>query len=148
MNTATWQQKKLGRSQYTFLEMSARDAARFGLLILRKGDWQGKSVVSSRWLQTATRPWDPEVHDSYGLLWWLNGGENHYLPLRARKFRGSIFPSCPADAFAALGKDDQKIYVVPSLDLVVVRLGEAADSSSPALSRFDDQLLGRICKAF
>jgi hypothetical protein len=61
---------------------------------------------------------------------------------------GPIFPGCPKDTVAALGKDDQKIYVVPSLDLVVTRFGDAADSSTPAISRFDAQFLGEICGSF
>ena len=61
---------------------------------------------------------------------------------------GRLFPDVPVDAVAALGKDDQKVYVVPSLDLVVVRLGEAADATTPALSSFDNEFLGGICQAF
>jgi len=46
--------------------------------------------------------------------------------------------------YAALGKNDQKIYVVPSKKLVVVRMGNAADSENFALSNFDDELWLRI----
>jgi len=51
-----------------------------------------------------------------------------------------LIPAAPNDCYAALGKNDQKIYVVPSLDLVVVRQGEASGSPLFALSSFDNEL--------
>ena len=57
-----------------------------------------------------------------------------------RRFRPALLRVggiAPADAYAALGKDDQKIYVVPSLDLDVTRLGDAVKDSPIALSEFD-----------
>jgi CubicO group peptidase (beta-lactamase class C family) len=147
MGHTRWGVKRRGTG-HTFIETTARDAARYGLLVLRGGDWGGVKVVSREWLDAATHPTDPSVNPSYGRLWWLNGGSHHYLPLRPEKRPGPIFPGCPPDAIAALGKDDQKIYVVPSLDLVVTRLGDAADSSKPALSEFDAKFLGKVCHAF
>ena len=46
--------------------------------------------------------------------------------------------------FCALGKNDQKIYVYPSRDLVIIRMGEAADEDHYALSTFDNDLWGKI----
>jgi len=46
--------------------------------------------------------------------------------------------------YAALGKNDQKIYIVPSKKLVVVRMGEAADEANFALSTFDNELWEKI----
>jgi len=132
--------------QYTYLKTTARDAARYGLFVLAGGEWGEHRLVAESWLERATQPPHPAVNPSYGYLWWLNGGDFHYLPLNPQRQRGPIFPGVPADAFAALGKDDQKIYVVPSLDLVVTRFGEAAESSSPAISEFDAEFLGRICR--
>ena len=140
--------KWFARDQYTYMTTTARDAARFGLLVLRNGEWQGKQCVPKEWLARATAPIHPDVNPSYGYLWWLNGGGHHFLPLRPRKKVGPIFPGCPEDAFAALGKDDQKIYVVPSLDLVVTRFGDAARASANALSGFDAEFLGRVCGSF
>jgi CubicO group peptidase (beta-lactamase class C family) len=64
-----------------------------------------------------------------------------------------LWPDCPRDAFGALGAQDRKIYVVPSLDLVVSRHGGAAGLASAAAGEgggrasFDNQLLGRVCRA-
>jgi len=149
MRATQWEAKRrLFRSkQYTYLATTARDAARYGLFVLAGGEWGEHRLVAESWIERASRPVHPEVHPSYGYLWWLNGGDFHYLPLNPRRQRGPIFPGVPADAFAALGKDDQKIYVVPSLDLVVTRFGEAAESSAPAISEFDAEFLGRVCRS-
>lgn len=147
MDRSRWGVKRRGAG-YTFIETTARDAARYGLLALRRGQWGARQIVSNEWIDAASRPADARLNPSYGRLWWLNGGAHHYLPLRPEKRPGPIFPGCPPDAFAALGKDDQKIYVVPSLDLVVTRFGDAADSSNPALSEFDAKFLGEVCRAF
>ena len=50
----------------------------------------------------------------------------------------------PNDMFAALGKNDQKIYVVPSKKLVIIRMGDSADGTNIALSDFDNVLWGKI----
>ena len=54
------------------LQISARDHARFGYLFLRKGEWSGKQLISSKWIAEATSPTD--VRPGYGYLWWLNTG--------------------------------------------------------------------------
>jgi len=148
MTRTKWETKWLTEDQYTFLSTTPRDAARYGLLVLAHGNWNGKQLVAKEWIDRATKPANPKANPAYGYLWWLNGGEYYYRPLNPWKQQGPIFPGCPADAFAALGKDDQKIYIVPSLDLVVTRLGDAADSTTPALSKFDSTFLGKICGSF
>ena len=147
MQNTEWATKRFNRSQATFLRTTPRDAARYGLLVLANGNWDGEQVIDSEWLTTATRPANPRLNPSYGYLWWLNGGDWFWYPLVEQKQQREIFPGCPSDAFAALGKDDQKIYIVPSLDLVVTRFGDAADSTSPALTGFDATFLGAICES-
>ena len=78
---------------------------------------------------------------SYGLLWWLNGQASFMLPGRDVLFPGMVVPTAPASLVAALGKDDQKLYIVPEHRLVVARLGgRAAPSSEAARSPFDEDL--------
>jgi len=60
------------------------------------------------------------------------------------QLNGSLIPSAPSDLYCALGKNDQKIYVVPSKKLVIIRMGDAADGSNFALSDFDDVLWQKI----
>jgi hypothetical protein len=77
-------------------------------------------------------------------MWWLNGKANYRLPQTQFQFNGTLIPNAPNDMYCALGKDDQKIYVVPSKKLVIVRLGEAADGTNFALSNFDNELWQKI----
>jgi CubicO group peptidase (beta-lactamase class C family) len=94
------------------LAMTARDLARFGQLVLDDGLWEGERLVSSQWLRASFEPayemdrWPLDYADSplvsYGYGWWLTG-----------------------EAWVALGKDGQYLYVDPARDTVIVRLGES-----------------------
>ena len=77
---------------------------------------------------------------SYGYLWWLNGKASAMVPQSQIVFNTSLAPDAPADMIMALGKDDKKIYVVPSLNLVVVRLGDDAGTAPLGPSSFDNDL--------
>ncbi|MCB0563818.1 MAG: serine hydrolase [Phaeodactylibacter sp.] len=122
----------------------ARDMARFGLFTLARGNWNGEAVLSDTAYFNAMTHSSQPVNPSYGYLWWLNGKPSYMLPGLQFSFNGSLLPEAPADLIAALGKNDQKIYVVPSLGLVVVRQGESAGGIAPAASSFDNQLWQRI----
>ena len=63
------------------------------------------------------------INEAYGYLWWLNGTSTYMLPSTQFVFNGSIVPDAPADMYSALGKNGQIINVVPSLNLVMVRMG-------------------------
>lgn len=100
-----------------------RDAARFGLLMLAKGSWDGEKVLSdTNYVHEMTNP-SQDFNKSYGFLTWLNGQPSFMLPGLQFVFPSSLIPSAPADMYSALGKNDQKIHVVPSKNMVVVRLG-------------------------
>jgi len=123
---------------------TTRDMARFGLLALNKGVWGQDTLLSDQdyFLQMVNSSQD--INLSYGFLWWLNGKESHMIPELQIVFPGPFIPEAPDDLFAALGKDDQKIYVVPSEHMVVVRQGESAGPIAPAPSSFDRELWARI----
>ncbi len=122
---------------------TARSMARFGLLMQRNGKWQGETIVDAGYLADA-RNSSQDLNPAYGYLWWLNGKSSYMLPQTQFTFSGPIIPTAPADMYAALGKNDQKIYVVPSKKMVVVRMGDAADGSNFALSDFDEVLWEKI----
>ena len=69
------------------------------------------------------------LNNSYGYLWWLNGKTSYMLPGLPSVFFGNLFPNAPNDLIAALGKNGQIINVVPSQDLVLIRMGQSPDSS-------------------
>ena len=85
---------------------STRDHARFGYLLLRRGEWDGRRILSERWVDMATQPTAIAPH--YGYLWWLS-----------RNRRG-IFPAAPESSFFALGSGGNMIWIAPEDDLVVV----------------------------
>lgn len=85
---------------YADMETSARDFARIGLLMLNKGKWENRQIVSQQWIKLSTEP-SQNLNSGYGLLWWLY--EN------------------PA-GFGAQGYLDTNLYVFPKQDLIVVRM--------------------------
>ena len=122
---------------------TTRSMARFGLLALNNGKWNGNQIINSSYFNSATTT-SQTINQSYGYLWWLNGKSSYHLPQSQYQFNGSIIPHGPTDMFMALGKDDQKIYVIPNQKIVVIRMGDAADASNMALSDFDDMLWQKI----
>ncbi|MBD3582570.1 serine hydrolase domain-containing protein [Flavobacterium selenitireducens] len=141
---------KIGMSG-TWMQMNAlsvyfsttRSMARFGLLALRQGEWQDQAVVPQGYMEQATSV-SQNLNNAYGYLWWINGQENYHLPQTQLEFQGSLIPNGPSDMYMALGKNDQKIYVIPSRNMVVIRMGESAEGTNFTLSKFDDVLWQKI----
>lgn len=96
---------------------SARDFARFGYLYLRDGLWNGERLLPEGWVEFATTVHEGTDTNVYGAGWWVTPpeGETPTHPQSAI--------SAPHDAFHAGGNEGQTIWVVPSKDLVIVRLG-------------------------
>lgn len=122
---------------------TTRSMARFGLLMLNKGKWDDEVILNQDYFEDATNT-SQNINLGYGYLWWLNGKANYHLPQTQFQFSGSIIPEGPNDMFMALGKNDQKIYVIPSKKMVVIRMGDAADNVNLALSDFDEVLWEKI----
>ena len=113
-NSGIWSTDHEGGLERTWccLALTARDLARFGHLALSEGEWQGRQLLSAGWLEASFQPgfsadrWPSDYDDSpvvnYGYGWWLT-----------------------EDAWVALGKGGQYLYVDPARNLVIVRLGEA-----------------------
>jgi CubicO group peptidase (beta-lactamase class C family) len=123
---------------------TVRSMARFGLLLLNKGNWNGTKVLNDQAYFNEMITTSQSMNQSYGYLTWLNGKSTHMLPATQLTFNGSIAPNAPADMYAALGKNDQKIYVVPSQNVVVIRMGNASGTSLFAVSNFDNELWGKL----
>lgn len=101
------------------LQTTCRDLARFGLLYLRDGEWQGEQVVSESFVEEAVEP-SQDVNPEYGFLWWIigeDGGET-------APGQGDL-PEAGPSGYAALGLGDQVLAVYPEDGLVVTRLGNA-----------------------
>ncbi len=114
-----WRDGKDHALGFCCIDAPSREFAKFGLLFLRGGEWDGAQIVSRDWVTEATTHRAANF-DGYAYQWWtVDIDENSPLP---------------ADTFSARGLDEQMIYVIPSLDLVVMRssLYEAADSAPVA----------------
>ena len=122
---------------------TTRSMARFGLLMYNKGKWNNTVILNENYFTEATTT-SQNINLGYGYLWWLNGKASYHLPQSQLTIPGSIIPSAPNDMFMALGKNDQKIYVIPSKKMVVIRMGDAADNVNLALSDFDETLWDKI----
>jgi CubicO group peptidase (beta-lactamase class C family) len=122
---AEWARDKTGHpAMYMNVQASCRDHARFGYLHLKKGCWDGAQVISEEWVEESTSP-STTMNKGYGYWWWLNG-EMPLLDSVSFSEKPSILhPFAPHDAFCAVGLGSQMIEVIPSLDMVVVRMGPA-----------------------
>jgi CubicO group peptidase (beta-lactamase class C family) len=117
-----------------------RTMARFGLLLLNRGTWGNTPILTDTAYFRAMTNTSQNLNLSYGYLTWLNGKASHMLPIVRSVFNSFLTPTAPADLYAGLGKNDQKVYVVPSQKLVVIRMGESAGAVQLASSSFDTEL--------
>jgi CubicO group peptidase (beta-lactamase class C family) len=124
---------------------TTKNMARFGLLSLNKGNWDGTTIISEGFFNQAITT-SQTINQAYGYLWWLNGKSSYHLPQSQLQFSGTLIANAPNDMYMALGKNDQKIYVIPSKKMVVIRMGEVANPENPTfgLSGFDEELWGKI----
>jgi CubicO group peptidase (beta-lactamase class C family) len=124
---------------------NTRSMARFGLLMLNKGKWESEVIVPESYVENAQST-SQNLNEAYGYLWWLNGKESYKLPLIQFQLQGSLIPNAPQDMISALGKNDQKIYVIPSKKMVIIRMGQVANPENPTfgLSGFDNELWTKI----
>lgn len=91
---------------------TTRDWAKFGLLYLHKGNWNGEQIFDESWAKYVATPTNSS-NGQYGAQFWLNAGGR--------------FPSAPKDMFYASGYQGQMVAIFPSHDLVIVRMGLKED---------------------
>lgn len=101
----------------SFMYATARDWARFGQWFLQEGMWEGERLLPDDWVAYSTTPVALATDHPYGAHWWLNDGGHGDLRM----------PDAPADAYWASGNEGQQVVVLPSHDMVVVRLGLTQD---------------------
>jgi CubicO group peptidase (beta-lactamase class C family) len=121
----------------SFVYASPRDWARFGLLYLQDGVWQGERILPEGWVAYTTTPTPQAPQGRYGAQWWLNAGDPADKADRE-------WPGLPSGIFWASGHDGQFVVVVPSHDLVLVRLGFTPDVEAWDLGAFIGDVLEAI----
>jgi CubicO group peptidase (beta-lactamase class C family) len=109
-----WRDRSGHTLTYCCADLEARDFAHFGQLFLGRGVYDGRRIIRESWVAESTAA--SRSSDDYGYQWWLPGNWDDRLP---------------PDTYAAIGVDGQYIYIIPSLDLVVVRLGRYYPAVDP-----------------
>jgi len=87
---------------------TTRDWAKFGLLYLHKGNWNGEQLFDESWARYVATPTNTS-NGRYGAHFWLNAG-GHY-------------PDAPRDLYSCNGYQGQMVFILPSQDMVIVRTG-------------------------
>ncbi|MCM2369315.1 serine hydrolase [Aporhodopirellula aestuarii] len=147
MHESEWvaRQSILGSTNSHGFVTSALDLARVGLLILNHGQWDGRDIVNNKaYLSAATSP-SQALNPSYGYLWWLNGQQFVIHPSKGKLPR-PLIENAPSDLVAAEGMLGRKLHVVPSMQLIVTRLGDSPEVRGEA--GFDDEFWRLLMKAF
>jgi CubicO group peptidase (beta-lactamase class C family) len=123
---------------------TARSMARFGLLLLNRGIWGADTLLADTSYFRRMTNTSQVLNPSYGYLTWLNGKSSYMLPSSQIVFPGSWAPDAPNDMFAALGKNGQFINIVPSQRLIMVRMGDAPDSSFEVPTQFNNDIWRKL----
>jgi CubicO group peptidase (beta-lactamase class C family) len=108
-----------------YIQISARELARFGHLFLNRGKWKNKQLISASWINTATKahvpaskPLEPlsgaDGRGVYGFNWWVNG-------IKSNGKRN--WPGAPPGTYAASGYNNNDMFIIPEWKIVIVRLG-------------------------
>ena len=93
---------------------TTRDWAKFGLLYLHKGNWNGEQLFNESWSKYVATPTNGSNGD-YGGHFWIN--------------YGGFYPDAPKDLYSANGYQGQRVFILPSQDLVIVRMGLSEDKT-------------------
>ncbi len=100
----------------SFMYATTRDWARYGLLYLNDGVWNGERILPEGWANYSATPTPKSDRGGYGAQFWLNAGESGNPENRR-------FPNAPADMYFPSGFEGQNVVIIPSRDVVIVRLG-------------------------
>ncbi|MES2589172.1 MAG: serine hydrolase [Bacteroidota bacterium] len=124
---------------------NARSMARYGLLLLGGGTWNGTPILDDAAYFQAMTNSSQNLNPSYGYLTWLNGKSSWMVPSADVQVSipGSAMPNAPDDTYAAMGKNGQFINVVPSQNLVFIRMGDA-DGTSLVGNQYCDTIWQKI----
>lgn len=122
---------------------SPRSMAKYGLLLLSKGQWNGTTVFADTSYFNDQVNTSQNLNLSYGYLTWLNGKSSFMVPGSQFVIPGTAMPNAPQDVYAALGKNSQIINVSPSNNLVMIRMGDG-DGVSLISNQYNDSIWRRI----
>ncbi len=141
MRCSRWKSRRVdGAEECLDILSTAPDMVKFGQLVLQRGLWNSRPLVSTDYMDETVRP--ERLNHSYGYLFWLNRGRRRF------------FAEAPVDTVAALGARYSCIYIIPSHGLVISRLGEWAGLPGERIGNrhdnpntFHNILLKTVCAA-
>lgn len=122
----------------TFYLSTARDMARFGILVQSNGVWDGQTVLGDTDYINDMLNTSQSMNPSYGYLWWLNGKSSYIPPGIAISLPGALAPDAPDDVVTAAGSQGQYISFSPSSGLMVIRQGGSNDNDLAAITLIND----------
>jgi CubicO group peptidase (beta-lactamase class C family) len=130
---------------YTIYHSTTRSMARYGLLALNKGKWNNQQIINADYFNDCVNT-SQNINPSYGYLWWLNGKSTYMVPEGQKVYPGPPVPNAPDEMYAAMGAGDQRIDIIPSRNIVVIRMGDPSDPDNPSftLSGFDNDVWEKI----
>ena len=117
----------------SYLLMKPRDWAKLGLLHLRDGDWFGEQIISKEWIDYATTPSADKA--TYGAHLWLNTNQ-------------SLWSKIPADAYGFMGYQRQRLVIVPSRQLVVLRMGFSYEKGDDQIDELVSDIMAALPENF
>ena len=135
MNETFWKERKKGRMGFPKdsakygLVTTAKDLLKFGEFILNGGEVGTKHVISDIDFFDDTFLKSQNMNEAYGYLWWLNNSKTH-MTWEKELSSGNLFSHAPKDAILALGLGSRVLAIVPSEELVLVRLGSFPDDKN------------------
>lgn len=137
-------------NQGRHVQITARQMARFGHLYLNQGKWNGKQLIDPKWIAQATQVQVPNTFVDafprsridgvgvYGFNWWVNG---------ERSKGERLWPDVPPSAYAALGHNNNKVWILPEWEMVIVRLGLDQSGKMQINEKDTNEFLKRVAAA-
>jgi len=121
----------------SYMYATARDWAKIGQLLLQKGKWKDQQLLSKEWINFSTTPVNSDPKNQYGAQFWLNRNPDDQRSQRK-------WPSIPEDAFHMSGFQGQHVVVIPSMQLVFVRLGYTTPGHSTDIEQIMKDVISVI----
>lgn len=104
-----------------------RSMARFGIMMLANGNWKDDEIIEDKNYYYDLINTSQDLNKSYGYMWWLNGKESYMIPQLDMVIQGELNPYAPDDMYSAMGKNGQILNLVPSQNLIMIRMGDPPD---------------------
>lgn len=123
----------------SYMYATARDWAKLGQLLIQDGVWNGERLLPEGWVEYSTTPTKTDPLSHYGAQFWLNRDP---LPSAIKKNR--TWPRVPADAYYMSGFQGQSVVIIPSEELVIVRLGYSTPGSNKGIETLIEGVIASV----